>query len=193
MDNKRNEIELWNAFRKGNRQALECLYRSHYTALYHYGHRITSDTELVRDSIQTLFIDLWRRREYLGKTDQLRPYLYQGIRRLLVKQLKSQRKIYAQDALLTTTQSSQEENPMSSEENNYQKEKLQEMLQTLSRKQREVVYLRFYENLDNQAIAKRMDITVNTVYNLASLALTNLRGRLKNSSDQFFLLLLLLF
>lgn len=193
MDHKINEIDLWNAFRRGNRKAFDCLYRSHYTALYHYGHRIAPDTEIVRDSIQTLFIDLWCRREYLGETDQVRPYLYQGMRRLLVKQLQLQRKTYARDMPVATGLPSREEEFITSEKNNRQKKKLQQALQALSYKQREVVYLRFYENLDNQAIAKRMDITVSTVYNLASLAFVNLRRLLKNQSDHLFLLLLFLF
>lgn len=192
MNKEINEIDLWNAFRKGNLQAFEWLYRLHYTALYHYGHRITSDTEIIRDSIHMLFIDLWRRREYLRDTDQVRPYLYQAMRRLLVRHLKSQRKVYIQDSLAATFLSSQEEDFITSEKNNHQKEKLQEALQTLSRKQREVVYLRFYEKMDNQAIAKRMDITVNTVYNLVSLALASLRRLLKNQTNQLFLLLLFL-
>lgn len=190
LDHESNEIDLWNAFRKGNRQAFEGLYRSHYAALYHYGHRITSDTEAIRDSIHTLFIDLWRRREYLGETDQLRPYLYQGLRRLLVKYLKAQRKVYAHDAITAALLPSQEEVLITSEKNRNQKIKLQQALEALTNKQREVMYLRFYERLDNQAIAKRMDITVNTVYNLVSLALNHLRQLLKNPTDLLFLLLM---
>lgn len=168
------------------------MYRVHYTALYHYGHRITPDTELIRDSIQILFIDLWRRRTYLGDTERLRPYLYQGLRRLLIRQLKTQRETSVQVDFATPALASQEEHFITSEKKNDQEKKLQEAMQALSRKQQEVVYLRFYENLDNQTIAKRMDITVNTVYNLVSLALNNLRRLLKNQTDPLLLLLLLL-
>ncbi|MDF9798884.1 RNA polymerase sigma factor (sigma-70 family) [Catalinimonas alkaloidigena] len=186
----KNEVNLWNAFRKGDRQAFERLYRLHYTAIYHYGYRFTTDTETIRDTVQTLFVDLWRRREHLGDTNQVRPYLYQGMRRLLVKQLNAQREVHTQNMLAVTIQSSHEDDLIASEKTSLQMLKIQDAIQSLSHKQQEVVYLRFYENMDNQSIAERMDIHINTVYNLAYLAMTNLRRLLKKPTDQFFLLML---
>ena len=184
---------LWNAFRKSDRRAFECLYREYYSALYHYGHSITSETDTVRDGIQTLFIDLWRRRTHLRDTDQVKLYLYQGLRRLLVKDLQRQRKPYPPDFYSEMVLPSHEACTIMLETTDLKKKKLQEAVQTLTQKQQEIIHLRFYENLDNQAIAILMGVTVNTVYNLASLAISNLRSQLKNQKELFLLLLLTFF
>ena len=184
---------LWNAFRKGDRQAFERLYQEYYAALYHYGHSITPETNTVRDGIQTLFIDLWRRRTHLRDTDQVKPYLHQGLRRLLVKDLQKQRKPYPPDFYSEMVLPSHEACTIVLETTDLKRKKLQEAVQTLTQKQREVIHLRFYENLDNQAIASLMGISVNTVYNLTSLAISHLRSQLKNQKELFLLVLLILF
>ena len=184
---------LWNAFRKGDQRAFERLYQEYYATLYHYGHSITPETDTVRDGIQTLFIDLWRRRTHLRDTDQVKPYLYQGLRRLLVKDLQRQRKPYPPDFYSELVLPSHEACTIGLETSDLRKRKLREAVQTLTPKQREVIHLRFYENLDNQAIATLMGITVNTVYNLASLAISHLRTQLKGQKELFLLLLLTFF
>ena len=189
MSEHHRDTILWNAFRQGDRQAFERLYQEYYAALYHYGHSVTPDTEFVRDGIQTLFIDLWRRRDHLHPTDRIKPYLYQGLRRLLVKELQKQRKFSSQESYADTLLPSPEEGAIILETAGFRQRKVQEAVQTLTQKQQEVIYLRFYENLDNQTIATLMGITVNTVYNLASLAISNLRSQLKNQKELFFLLL----
>ena len=193
MSEDNRDTVLWNAFRQGNRQAFERLYQEYYAALYHYGHTITPETDIVRDGIQTLFIDLWRRRTHLRDTDQVKPYLYRGLRRLLVKDLQRQRKPYPPDFYLETVLPSHEACTIGLETTDLRKKKLLEAVQTLTPKQREVIHLRFYENLDNEAIATLMNITVNTVYNLASLAISNLRSQLKSQKELFILLLLTFF
>ena len=193
MNEDNRDTVLWNAFRQGNRQAFERLYQEYYAALYHYGHTITPETDIVRDGIQTLFIDLWRRRTHLRDTDQVKPYLYRGLRCLLVKDLQRQRKPYPPDFYSETALPSHEACTIGLETSDLRKRKLQEAVQTLTPKQREVIHLRFYENLDNEAIASLMGITVNTVYNLASLAIGNLRAQLKNQKELFLSLLLMLF
>ena len=74
-------------------------------------------------------------------------------------------------------------------ENEYTKEqsaKLQKALASLSRRQREVVYLRFYQNLSYSEIADLMSMQVESVYNLISKAI----GALKNMFLPFLWLLL---
>lgn len=187
------DIVLWNAFRRGDRQAFERLYQEYYPALYHYGHSISPETDTVRDGIQTLFIDLWRRRIHLQPTDQIKPYLYQGLRRVLIRNCQEQRKLCSQNSYTDTLLPSPEERMIVLETAGFRQRKVREAVRALTQKQQEVIHLRFYENLDNQTIATLMGITVNTVYNLVSLAVSNLRSQLKDQKELFLSLLLLLF
>jgi RNA polymerase sigma-70 factor (ECF subfamily) len=51
---------LWESFRKGDKEAFASLFREHYATLYRFGNKFTTDTELLEDSIQELFIELWQ-------------------------------------------------------------------------------------------------------------------------------------
>jgi RNA polymerase sigma-70 factor (ECF subfamily) len=61
-----DEKQLWRAFRSGDSEAYAQLYDAYFEVLYRYGKKITSDTFLVEDCIQDLFVALWRNRETLS-------------------------------------------------------------------------------------------------------------------------------
>jgi len=60
-------------------------------------------------------------------------------------------------------------------------------MSSLPRRQREILYLRFYEGLDPQQTAEIMSLSVNSTYVLLSKAL----NYLKKNSDQLLPLLLI--
>ena len=57
------DLLLWNEYRSGNADAFGALTRVHYPDLFHYGTRFTRDSELVKDCLQDLFLELWINRE----------------------------------------------------------------------------------------------------------------------------------
>jgi len=48
----------------GNKAALEQMYLEYSNKLYNYGAKFALDKELIKDSIQELFVLLWERRSY---------------------------------------------------------------------------------------------------------------------------------
>ncbi len=60
MNTAHSDIVLWESFRKGDKDAFAALFRQHYETLFRYGNRMTADTEILEDSIQELFIELWQ-------------------------------------------------------------------------------------------------------------------------------------
>ncbi len=61
------------------------LYKSHIEILYRYGHKLTTDTQLVEDSIQDMFIELWNSRKRLSDTDSIKYYLFRILRRKITQ------------------------------------------------------------------------------------------------------------
>ena len=57
---------LWQAFKRGEREAFELLYKKYFKILGAYGLRLNSNKDLVEDAIHDVFIELWRRKEFLG-------------------------------------------------------------------------------------------------------------------------------
>lgn len=76
---------LWQKFREGDPLAFEQLLRNYYRPLFDYGRRFVSDRDILKDLVHDLFLHLWERRESLGKTDQIKPYLLTSLRNRIFK------------------------------------------------------------------------------------------------------------
>ncbi|WP_431209650.1 RNA polymerase sigma factor [Puia sp. P3] len=77
----------WSSLKRGDKKALENLYRAHVQSMISYGQKITSDVELIKDSIQDLFIELCKSRQTLADIVQPKFYLFRALRNKLSKSL----------------------------------------------------------------------------------------------------------
>ncbi|MFY8011082.1 MAG: RNA polymerase sigma factor, partial [Saprospiraceae bacterium] len=55
-----DDTQLWQQLKLGNKNALESIFRNEADALANYGKKFTADKELIADSLQDLFVELWR-------------------------------------------------------------------------------------------------------------------------------------
>jgi RNA polymerase sigma factor (sigma-70 family) len=157
--------------------SFEQVYHDHVDALFHYGSKFKIRRSLLEDCIQDLFADLWEKRDELHKINSLRFYLLGALRR------KVFRKIYTDRELLMQA----EELPLQFEMDFLQQEDASQLLtdeqiqhirqafDQLTDKQKEVLYLRFYNQLSFQEIADLMAIQTRAVYKLSSRSLASLR------------------
>ncbi|MEO9022080.1 MAG: sigma-70 family RNA polymerase sigma factor [Ginsengibacter sp.] len=179
---------LWERFCNGDRDALSTIYRNHVDDLFHYGMHFCRDSEIVKDCLQDLFQNLWMEREHLSSDVlNIRYYLLSSLRRRLLRSLVNLRKT-ATYSLPSSFDFElippQEEVIIQDEIHHHQVLQLREGIAALSRRQREAVYLRFYQNLSYSEVAHLMSMKTDSVYNLIYKAI----GLLKNS----ILLLLLM-
>lgn len=182
---------LWSSFTSGDRASFEEIYRLYFPALYEYGIRRTGNEELTRDTIQDLFIKLWSNRAGLGITDNIKFYLLTSFKNSLINAL------IRQDRKNTTVDPDRFLLNFSipaantREESRQQQAQLLEALNQLSPRQKEIIWLRYFEELDYDRIAILLDISVSSVYKLHYRALDTLRDILKLSQDDLLLLLIL--
>ncbi len=173
---------LWNQFKTGDKKALEVIYREHVTDLIHYGSRITDDSDLIKDCIQDLFIELWKSRENLCDVIEPRYYLLKVLRNKLYRALDGKSYISLTEMKLTADTFSSgfvELEIAEREQNTLQKKNLQNLINLLPVRQHEVIYLRFYHNLQYENIADIMGMNYQSVLNLMQRALANLRKNMK--------------
>ena len=179
---------LWQRFCNGDRDALGSIYRLHIDDLYNYGMHFCRDSERVKDNLQDLFQTLWLDREHItSEVRNIRYYLISSLRRRLLRSLTKERNHPTQ-----TSENSFDFELIPSKEDiiikdeTYQEQlnQLHQGIASLSRRQREAVYLRFYQNLSYEEVADLMSMKIDSVYNLISKAI----GLLKN----MFLLFLLM-
>lgn len=172
-----DDRSIWDGLMNGQQHAFTVLVRRYTDALYVYGLRLCTDEELVKDCVQEVFLFIWRRRQYLQQPVSLKFYLMKAVRNKIVRELP---KWQMKDEL----NESEYQFPdffMELDENAEMpqeiKNRMKFYIDQLSPRQREILYLRFYEGLKQQKIAEMMNLNHQSVYNLLRSALAALREK----------------
>jgi RNA polymerase sigma factor (sigma-70 family) len=169
---------LWKAFRGGDEKALMIIFDRFVQPMYNYGYKIVGESELVKDSVQELLIEIWQNRARLGETDSIKFYLFKSLRRKLIRikaksgnrLLKSLSFDYSNEVVpshefvLVAEQLSLE-----------RKAQVMSMLDKLTKREREAIFLRYFEELTCDQIGQVMELNKQTVYNLLHHALEHLK------------------
>ena len=173
---------LWEQYRKGDQQAFEELYYQQVNALYDFGQRMTRNTPLVEDCIQDLFSELWEKRGAVKPVVSVRSYLLVSLKRKIIRKLNVEQKNSTQS--LSAVINSFSDFAPDGHENvaEEQLEYLHQAFTKLSSRQKEVIYLRFYNQLSYEEIADVMSVQVKAVYKLMARAIRMLRTYSKVAS-----------
>lgn len=173
------EQETWQSFKRGNRQALAIIFKNHYSDLHNYGLRISGNDALTEDCLQDFFLYLFEHRENLADLDNIRPYLFKSFRRMLLRQLNKSKKIDFStspiDIPIPDIQFTEEDFMIEQETLKIQNSILLEMLNNLPKRQREVIYLKYYNNLNIKEIEEIMAISYQGVVNKLHRAIKALK------------------
>lgn len=184
MKDKLTDADLFKCFKKGDERAFEDLYRKYFKVLSHYGFRICQDHELIENAIQDLFIDLWRRRVFLGEIENIKFYLIKSLRNQLVR--NSQKDVLensedVNDFLDYLGSLSIEQTIIQQESEELRNSKMQEAISKLSTRQKEVIHLRYFQNLSLDEISNLIILPKQVVKNLLSKSYAVLRVYLKST------------
>jgi RNA polymerase sigma-70 factor (ECF subfamily) len=169
------EDELWQRFRAGDEQAFTAIYNTYFAILYRYGYHIAGDDELVKDTIQTLFVELWRGRQNLSVTDSIKFYLLKAMRRQVYRAIRQQSTALTDADATDTLSFSPEFDLITLEVQEQQQAQLRQAIDQLSHRQKEAITLLYIDELSYPEIADMMSVQIRTVYNLVYEALEKLR------------------
>lgn len=179
MGSLTNDEELWNKLREGQKTALSAIYNQEFQYLFNYGRKIFQRSELVEDCIHDLFVEIWNRHSSLGKTDSIRRYLSTSLRRKIVSVLKKESKSQSTDSfdqIPFDVELAIDEIIVAQEISEEQSLKLKAAFDKLTAKQKEILYLRFYQGLDYEQIAEVLDMQYQSLRNAVSRAIKHLRS-----------------
>lgn len=176
------DVVLWDSFREGNESAFIQIYESNFDKLFAFGWRICKKEELVKDAIQDLFIELRRNRANLGRTDSIKFYLFKCLKRKIIKEegkwysnLEEIHRNYFFDFTF-----SYEKHLIDRQIDEEKKQKLNQAIELLSPRKKEVIYYFFYEGMNYQQIQEIMKLdNIKSARNLIYQALGFLREVLK--------------
>ena len=176
---KASHSEIWAQLQSGNQQALLALYDRHYIGLLNYGTKLTGNRELTKDCITQILLRLWDIRQKLPPVENVRSYLLTCLRRELVGELKGEHARVHRNLIVQKTLSESElpyeEYLIQAQSNKVLREKLVKAFEKLTEREKELLRLRFFEDLDYDAIAAQCSITKRTAYNIIHTAIKTLK------------------
>jgi RNA polymerase sigma factor (sigma-70 family) len=173
------ECEVWKDLLEGDKKALAHIYTKYFDKLYNYGSRISNDAVIVEDSIQDLFITIWNLRTGLNhNVKNIKQYLYTCLRRNILLKLRNRHVTVGISELAAfDLELSHKSHYLNNRINTELREKLTEMVGTLTPKQKEAIFLIYFDELSYEEAASIMSLKIKTVYNLVHQAISRLKER----------------
>lgn len=167
--------ETWLQIGRGDQTAYARAYRFFYSRFYNYGCKFTGDEYLLEDAIQETLLEIWNQRHRLPSLAHPSTYFYASFRYILFQKLKAQRRLVSGSELPVEPAFATDQILVSREADEALKAQLQQALQSLTPRQREAIFLRFYEGLSYEEVAAVLKITVKATYKIMARALQQLR------------------
>lgn len=157
---------------------IETIYKKYINDLYAYGLHLGFDRDLVMDAIHNVFQKLLLNKNLNYKNNN-KAYLLKSVRNELLDEYKRRRKYLVYDAntenLPFNLEVNVEEVLLENESKVFLKKKIQTVLESLTARQREIIYLRYTQEYNYEQISVILGITVPACRNLMLKALKELR------------------
>ena len=182
-----SHMEYWERLRRGDPTVLEELYSTYYIGLMNYGIKLTGDRQLSNDCITQVLLHLWDKRTELPIIRHPRNYLLTCLRRELWMEMRSETRRASVHNKHQRNEAdyepSYEECIVSLQHQADLKSRLTGALSHLTAREKELLQLKFFEDLDYETIARRCGITRRTAYNILHGALKTLREELSETAS----------
>lgn len=160
-----------------NNSDLESIYNTYVDDLYYYGVYLGFDRNVIMDAIHDVFFNLCSNKEYLNNVQNLKFYLIRSLKNNLINTHKTTR----ETVTLNDIENSEdftiniEDELISKEKASQINEKVSLMLESLTKKQQEIVYLRYILEYSYDQIAEILQITPGSCRKLVHKAMQRLR------------------
>jgi len=192
-----SDIKIWEEFKSGNENAFNYIYFVYYNALFNYGHQFSLNRELIKDVIQDLFIELRIKRQNLPVLKySIKAYLFKSVRNKILKS-KKHTFIYINEDEAETKgfdlELSIEDIIIKKEIDDQLLKKLNQAIEKLTKRQREILVYYYYEKLSYEEITSIMGFSkIEHARVLVSRSIKKLKEEMQISNEHFFTILFLL-
>ena len=163
---------------EGDTNAFHSIHGQLFRGLYDYALKLLQDAQLAEDAVQELFVKVWVKRAAIGPLQKVKPYFFTALRRQVLNHLRNRRSRELRIGSLPRPdiEFSPEEIVIRDEEYATLQGKIAAVLNELPKRQKEVIYLHYFEEMDYTQIAEVMGIHYQSVLNLTQKALHKLRS-----------------
>ncbi|GHV10910.1 DNA-directed RNA polymerase sigma-70 factor [Bacteroidia bacterium] len=175
LDSSTSDRNFAEAMHDGSKQAFEAIYRKYHRMLYSIAFRYLSSAEGAEDATADVFVHFWEiRREVVIETS-LRNFLYTLMKNHILNQLRGSKPVFLTMESAEIYQKEEEETLEELLEKKEMRNRLYKAINSLPEQKRKICLLKMEENLKNEEIAQRMNISLNTVKTHYLIALRMLR------------------
>jgi RNA polymerase sigma factor (sigma-70 family) len=173
---KEHDIALWESFLNGDQEAFGRLFKNTYPHLFQYGSKICRNPSLLEDTIQELFLEVWKGRNP-APVISVRAYLLKALKYKLVRELSRNHPTGLQENMADESafELDHEAFLIAKQEDEERVSKIGRSLQQLSNRQKEIIYLKFYQNLSYEEVSAIMNINYQAARNLLYQAIKALK------------------
>lgn len=171
------DFALWNQFLEGDEKAYLYIYKLYAQDMYSYGMLFTANSELVKDCLHDVFVKIHRNRKKLSQVDNIRLYLLKAMKNYLFDVFDKKKELFHNDTIepVFSPEYTIEDKIIRQEELHYQSRKIRQMLESLTPRQKEVLYYKYSKNLTYDEIGEIMQMNYQSILNLIQRSIKKLR------------------
>ncbi len=161
-----NDEELFKLIKENNSKAFKQLFEKYYSRLCHFSHRYVKSTDLSKEVVSEVFVNIWLNRDKLNINTSLKSYLYKATRNRSINYVIKEQKYWENldindfENNLTTNNSPNDILDL---------KELEKIVESIVKKlppRRQLVFrLNRIDGLTNKEIAELLSISTNTVQN----------------------------
>ena len=148
--------------------------------------------DTAKDIVHNVFVNLWEKRDQLDASTSFKSYLFTAVHNRSLNYIRDQKKFDKNEFVPETNEAINYESADSLETTELQK-KINNAIDSLPEKCREIFLLNRFEELKYQEIADKLNISIKTVETQMSKALKTLREKLGQYLVQFIFWIIFFF
>lgn len=189
MISNQHDIALWEAYQKGDHESFALLFRRYYEPLIQYGSKLTSINDLLEDCIQELFTELWQNKSQT-QVQSVKAYLFKSLKYKLYRaHQKRTTGPFNENYSESLFELSHENFLVGREQDAEKTARVVKALEQLSNRQKEIIYLKFYQELSYDEVSEIMNINYQAARNLLYQSIKSLKKLLTTIALVFSLLI----
>lgn len=168
----------WEAIKADDPQGLKELYAAYVDMLYAYGMILCKDADKVKDCIHDLFVTLWEGRKSFSIPNSGKAYLMASLRRKVFDKGTRIHELTESVAEIEDNRDSgndPETDWIRTEEIHLRNSRLEHAVNGLSERQREIIFMKYYHEMEYEEIGRIMNLNYQSARNLVNRALAALR------------------
>lgn len=178
---------VWTRFKEGDLNAFQMIYDGFFQNLYAYGSKLAPGQNVVDDCIQELFLELYTHRNNLKTPQNLEFYLLTALRRIIFHKIRKENRFKnLEDDQLRSFLFELEKDDYENEDFKQAKiDVVKSALSELNTSQREMLYLKFYNDLSYAEIGELLGIRPDSAKKQVYRIIERLRSDLSSQIFNF--------